>query len=496
MPFRRAAAVFLVLSALAAVPLALCDVLPLFDYPNHLARMYLLAHLATTPALLHFYTLTWQPLPNLAMDLLVPPLLGLVPLEVAGRVFVLVTFLLIAGGAAMLHRVLFGRWSAWPWLAFLLLYNRILLWGFLNYLFGVGLVLLALAAWIALRDRAAGWRLAAGVLLASAVYAAHLMAFGIYGLLVAGVELGWWRRARWPLRQAVARLVVAGLPFLPALALLLSGVSDREAQGITFTAPWRKVDLLFSVFDAYSRPFDVACFAVAVLGIGLAFARRWVRLAPPLVLPLALLFAAYIVMPSQLLTASGADRRLPVMLALLLVAGTEWAAPSPRLFHRFLGAAILLLVLRLGEIAIVWHGSDREYRTALAALDRVAPGSRIAVAYPDSAVNAVATPLVHLPTLAIARRDAFVPTLFAYPTQQPVALRPEWRALADSLSPGAVWAALVEHRPLDTAQHRALDRFDYVVLLDRRPFTVSDAAGLVPVAVTPRFQLYRLRQVP
>lgn len=490
------AALFLGLSIAAGIPLFLCDVLPLFDYPNHLARMYLLAHLPSVPALQQFYALAWHPLPNLAMDALVPPLLGFLPLELAGRLFVALVFLLMAGGAAALHRVLFARWSAWPCLAFLLLYNRILLWGFLNYLFGVGLVLCALAAWIALHRRPAWLRLAAGLVFATLLFFAHLMAFGIYGLLVAGYELGRWRRERWTFGAAAARFATAGLPFLPVLALLLLGPSGGDGGGVSFTAPWRKLDLLFSVFDTYSRPFDVACFVIAVLALGVAFAKRWVRLAAALAMPLALLFIAYLLMPSQLMTASGADRRLPVMLALLLIAGTNWVSPSQGLRRRFLAGGLVLLLLRLAEIAIVWHGSDGDYRALLAGLDRLPAGSRLAVAYPDTAVNAVATPVVHLPVLAIARRDAFVPTLFAYPTQQPVALRPEWRALADTLSPGAVWAAFVEHRPLDDAQRRALDRFDFVVLLDRKPFAVADATGLAPLFLAPRFQIYRLNAVP
>src|SRR6476620_2666377 len=43
----------------------------------------------------------------------------------------------------------------------------------------------------------------------------------------------------------------------------------------------------------------------------------------------------------------------------------------------------------------------------------------------------------HLPSLAISRREAFVPTLFAYPVQQPVALRPSYAALADAATPRA-----------------------------------------------------------
>ena len=51
---------------------------PLFDYPNHLARLGLLTEGGD-----QFYRVVWAPLPNLAEDLIVPPLARLMPLEVA-----------------------------------------------------------------------------------------------------------------------------------------------------------------------------------------------------------------------------------------------------------------------------------------------------------------------------------------------------------------------------------------------------------------------------
>jgi len=54
---------------LAAVPLFSTVLPPLFDYPNHLARMHLLSEGGN-----QFYAAHWEPLPNLAQDLVVPPL--------------------------------------------------------------------------------------------------------------------------------------------------------------------------------------------------------------------------------------------------------------------------------------------------------------------------------------------------------------------------------------------------------------------------------------
>lgn len=491
--FRRFAILFLALFVVAALPVLLCGTLPLFDYPNHLARMHILAALPESPNLQRFYAIVWRPLPNLAMDLIVPSLAGLLPLVWAGKLFVLLTLFLLAAGAAALHRVLFGAWSAWPCLAFLLLYSRILLWGFLNYLFGLGLALVALAAWIALGRRPAALRLALGIVFALALFFAHLLAFGLYGVMAIGYELGRVIRSRAAPRRALLDFALAGLSFLPALAILFFATPGAASGAITPGRLARKLDLLFSVFDNYSRPFDIACFVVAVLALLIAFWRGWVRLAPALAVPLALVAITYLAMPSQLATASGADHRIPLLLGLLVVAGSRWTAPSRRGYRLFLGAALAMFLLRLGVVTASWQASDRVYAHLLPALDQLAPGSRLAVAFPPEALNSEATPLAHFPTLAILRRDAFVPTLFAFPTQQPVALRPSYRAVADQLPPERLWSAFVAgNAPLDARERAALSAYDHIVFVGRRPFSLAKTNGLEPVFAAPRFRLFRI----
>src|SRR6185437_2428335 len=490
--FRRFALVFAGLFAVAALPVLLCDTLPLFDYPNHLARMHVLAALAHSEWLQRYYEIAWRPLPNLAMDLLVPPLAQLMPLAWAGKLFVLLTLLLLAGGTAALHRVLFGSWSAWPCLAFLLLYSRELLWGFLNYLFGLGLGLFALALWIVLARRQASalLRIGIGALMALVLFFAHLMACGLYGVLVMGHAAGLaWRRRGAP-GAALKELLVAGLPFLPALAILLLLTPGSAGGAIAYGNPLRKIDLLFSLFDNYHRPFDVACFVLALLALLFGFWRRWLRLEPSMAGPLAALALTYLAMPTQLATASGADHRIPVMLGLVLIASSRWAAPLPKPRAFFLEAALLMYLARIGLVSASWEASDRVYARLLPQLERLPRGSRLAVAFPPEALNSQPTPLVHFPTLAIAGRDAFVPTLFAFPTQQPVALAPPYRWLADRLPPERLWSAFLGGGPpLDAAERAALRRYDRIVFVSRAPFTVPSTALLVPQFAAPRFAL-------
>ncbi len=489
----RPALVFAALFVLAAIPVSLGTILPLLDYPNHLARMYLLTHLRDSPALQTYYAIDWHPVPNLAMDATVPLLSRIVPLVWAGKIFVLATFLLLTGGAALLHRALFGRWSLWPFLAFLLLYNRVFLWGFLNYLFGVGLALCAFAAWVALRERAAGIRATVSGVFCLAIYFSHLAAYGIYGSLILGFEVGLLWRRRAPLLRWAADLATAGLPLVPPLAILLIGSPGTASGAISFGSPWRKLDLLFSVFDNYSRPFDVACFVLAVGAVAFAYWRGWIRLAPSMALPLALVALAYLALPSQLFTASGADHRLPLAIALVGIAATSWVGPDPLNERRFLAGALVLFLLRLGVVVASWQASDREYASALAGFDAVPTGSRIAVAFPAAALHAGGTPLAHLPVWAIAQRQAFVPTLAAFPTQQPVVLEHPYKELAATLPPERLWNALLARgSPLDPVQREAFERYDFVVLIDAKPFNLAAIDGLEPIYTDARVQIFRL----
>ena len=480
---------FAVLFVLSCVPLLLTALPPLLDYPNHLARMYLLPQLPDA-GLARYYSVGWAPIPDLGMDAIVPFLAAVMPLEWAGKLFIALTFLLLAGGTAAIHRTVFGRWSLWPLLAFLLLYTRLLLWGFMSYLFGCGLALAAFAAWIALERRHWLLRFVLGTVFALAIYFAHLLAFGIYAVMIAAYEFGqiWLQRKR--IAAGLRDLVIGGAPFLPALVLMAQNSSTGR---IIYANPLRKLDLLFSVFDNYSRPFDVVCFVLIVLAIGFAYWRRWVRLAPALVLPLLGVVAIYIAMPTQLFTAAGADRRIPMMMFLVLIGGSIWQARFAKIELRFMAGAALLFAVRFAVIAAVWLQAGKLYAQLIPGLDALPRGSCVAVAFGKDSIQVAKAPLTHFTTLAVIRRDALVPTIFHYPQQQPITLQRDADRLADLLSPDLLWYQFVDNSaPLTPEAEAALQRCGYVAFADPRRFALRNTSGLTPLLVTPRYQLYRV----
>ncbi len=174
--------VLAVATTLALAPVLLFPLPPLADYPNHLARMHVIATMGTDPDLARYYEIHWQIIPNLVMDIVVPLLARVMDIYHAGQAFTVVCVLMVATGVFALNRALFGGWPVIGLAALPLLYNHIFLIGLINYWFGVGLALWALAAWVALRERPWPWRLLVSTLFAVGLFFSHIFAAGVYGL--------------------------------------------------------------------------------------------------------------------------------------------------------------------------------------------------------------------------------------------------------------------------------------------------------------------------
>jgi hypothetical protein len=64
---------FMALFIVSIVPIFSNQTLPLYDYPNHLARMHIIAQIDESATLQQFYTVRWSAIPNLAMEMIIPP---------------------------------------------------------------------------------------------------------------------------------------------------------------------------------------------------------------------------------------------------------------------------------------------------------------------------------------------------------------------------------------------------------------------------------------
>ena len=97
------------LSVILLAPLLITDVPPVLDYPNHLARLVLLAAGTNDKVLGPIFTPDWTIIPNLAGDVIGLTLLHLLPVHAAGRCLLGGILLLNLAGVLALHRAYFGQ---------------------------------------------------------------------------------------------------------------------------------------------------------------------------------------------------------------------------------------------------------------------------------------------------------------------------------------------------------------------------------------------------
>ena len=112
----RLAAIHILLIGAVLSPMIWAEYPPLVDYPNHLARIHVLATLDHNPHLQRFSIANWSLLPNVAMDALLVPLARVIPIYLLGKLFVVAIMLLFVAGTRCnsLRHLPFSR-PRWVW---------------------------------------------------------------------------------------------------------------------------------------------------------------------------------------------------------------------------------------------------------------------------------------------------------------------------------------------------------------------------------------------
>lgn len=408
---------FLAAFAMVILPFWLCSPLPLSDYPNHVARMHIIANLASSADLARYYIVKWEFIPNLAMDILVPLLMPLLSAEAASLVFAAVTLFLMVSGAIVLNRKLYGRWSMVPFLAFLLLYNRHFLWGFLNYLFSVGLALWILAAYLHFRTHARLLRIVLFTVLSFVLMVAHLHAFASYAILVGGYEVSVaWRNRR---NAPWADLLTGAAQFVVPSILFVMLSSTGRATEVRWSSVTDKLAGLLDMVNNYSLPLDILTFLVLAGLFVLGLATRRLSVHRDLRLPLIALFIIYLCLPRMIFGSFGADRRLLVTVALVLVAAIDIQRVSARMQRCLMVGLIMLFTARMAVIGSNWISAQKIYDPILAAIDHLPQGVRVAViSGGDMFPYLQNPPMEHVANMGVIKKNVYMNTLFAEPGKQ------------------------------------------------------------------------------
>lgn len=485
--------------AMLTAPLAVVDVPPLLDYPNHLARLFVLAFGPGDPILARFYQARWTVIPDLGIDLAGPPLLRLWPVHVAGRIVAGCVLLLSVLGAIAYSRATLGYRSWWALGAALVAYNQTFLLGFLNFTAGMGLALLLASAWLRWRDPFPGSLLVLSAAGTVGLFFCHLMGVVFFALLIASHELTRiWALVRNHPREwrALVNRIAAGLIVFSAPALLyLSTDLHHESTGTAFLSPMDKASQLLVPVVNYDLRLDLLTAAAIAGAVSVLAVRHRLLIPARSRITLCLVIALYAVSPFAFKGVFNLDTRFAVLLGFLLFASIAPAPLSRAGALCLAGLMITLFAARMALVLFLWSDHAARVQGVRMVMAAIPPGAVVLSTLGDGGADGdrrlsarvlssgVRTD-THLAALALIERRAWWPFMFDNAAQQPIATRMPFSALA----------ARVGGVP-DPATVPDLDLcgFTHVLLLGpRSPVEVTrlDAAGLILVQDGPEGVLF------
>ena len=144
--------------------------------------------------------------------------------------------------------------------------------------------------------------------------------------------------------------------------------------------------------------------------------------------------AVYLALPRMLFDTYMTDQRVPLGIAFMLFACGELELRRRLVRRGFLIVLIVLIAGRLIEVDYNWSqlsDTTSEFRSSVR---RIAPGSKVFVAYADGSSfgdDVRDLGLVHAACIAVIERSALVTTLFTVSGKQVLHVRPEFRDFAD-----------------------------------------------------------------
>jgi hypothetical protein len=504
-----------VLSPLAALllllPLAVVTIPPLHDYPFHLARADAIAALFGQVDHPTQYRIGSFLLPNVAMDVVTLGLTAFLPPVLAGRVFLAVVLLLMASGVVALHRAVHGGLSPWPLLAAFFLYNFIFLYGFTNYLFGLGMTFWGAAIWLATGRFSAQTRIVIGTIVGVITLFCHLMAFGLLAAIIGGFAITkaffTWRESR---RFDIRPLLIAGVPLLITLGVFIavSPTAGEAVRPFIYHAwiGWKPLMARRAALSSFPW-LDLATIGPLALMVAIAAVRPGLRVARTMILPLSLLALTFLAMPYSLFGSLYGDTRLPIAVLLAAIAAVDLRPMKPT--PLILGSVLATLLFAGRQIAIAqyWRGEEAVIESYRGAFDRLPDGCTLWLAsaepFPTLAYNSTDElarwhpPLKHLASLASLDRDLFVPSTWADPFKQPITVLPEGEAARRLQGDNPILTPTADRLADLTASIRALrargaSSPDFLLLLRPEALSGTPPADLVPFARGGTFTLYRI----
>jgi hypothetical protein len=256
---------FALLALILILPIWLVKYPPLVDYPNHLARAFVLHHLNDANYEFgRFYAPDWGPNPYFLADFLIQIFQRFVGIYAAGKL--LLTLCILALPFSMvffLRRANPGSEYLALW-AFAIAYNPNFLMGFMSFELSIALCFVVVGVWLDYLRTDQEKYFVLTIVLATLTFLTHLGGFGM-----AGVAVVLYTAMRCGIGK---KLIGAGVVFVPGALMFLYAKLHGWAARMSDYKDWsviHKVRYMFVPFKEYTKSVEV--FTVLALLVTLLY---------------------------------------------------------------------------------------------------------------------------------------------------------------------------------------------------------------------------------
>ncbi len=418
--------------ALSALTLLIVALWPLgisADYMNHLARTHIEGEIGSNTALQKHFAVSFDIIPDLTMDMIVPWLKSFLGTYGAGAVTIMLAFLAPPLAGVWLAQTVHGRITWMSLAGFITLFNVNMDWGFINFAASSGLALLAFVLWVRLGS---GWKrgllfLPLGVFLA----ANHALGFLLFGFLAAVwqiVDLAETKFSR------VSRYLVSELPFdvfaaiggVVYIWLSMQGAADLPRGTADFFSLEQKLYALWAPFEFQNTILALVLSIAAIALVCVALTRRILVFGTKMKWLTLSLLGLVILMPTSVLGIWGLHIRFSNILLIVLFAGAQFAPTVSPDFRRA-GTFILALfgAVAFANGAVQMSKTHSRSQSVRAVFSHLPDGAKLLAAQSGDVSDYMF--VMNASAMAVIDKSAYVPGLFT--NTSPVDIQPEMAAL-------------------------------------------------------------------
>jgi hypothetical protein len=406
-----------IISFLIGVPVLATQYLPLFDYPNHVARYALIGKFQDSAVFQQYFQLNEKFIPNLGFDIVATNLAKFMPVALAGQIVIFLSLFIASLGFCNLSFVLQKQRT---WLAFvpsIFLLSFSFTFGFNNYVLAYAFLPWAIYCTERFLNQSSKPHAVAYPILILLAFMSHaqVAAMCIAFSLVFAIT----NRSRIISKRNA--ILVALSPLALVIPILALSPSSGEFSKVDFGTIGHKVKILYYAFMTGSTKTDLI-FLILVFALAVAvLAQKQVEIPKRGKFIIAFAGLLCLVTPVSLAIASNLDARMVPILAALFFA---FMRPIRPLKGAIVGLILVTFVFRIGAEFVHFRKTSNVIKSAAEQIEKLPDSAVVFNIVSDSRtvfdIGGWNPPVLSLPYAGQWNRPLMITGMYSYPNQQPI----------------------------------------------------------------------------